>query len=249
MTHKKLNTTTSSRCPLCKNAEGGSHFYNDRYRDYYKCSHCHLIHVPPSQFLSPAAERAEYDKHQNSPHDGGYRKFLSRLFTPLNSRLESSSHGLDFGSGPGPTLSLMFEEAGHRTSLFDPFYAPEKQVFNSQYDFITASEVVEHLHDPAKELALLWSILKPDGWLGIMTKLALDQDSFSTWHYKNDPTHVCFFSGKTMDWLAGKWQAELSMIGKDVLLFQKPSSHSRLNEQLSHTIHRPQEKGNIIINE
>lgn len=213
---------SSLHCPLCANTEGCNHFHSDRYRDYYKCSHCDLIHVPSSQHLSPEAERAEYDKHQNSPEDIDYRKFLSRLFTPLASRLGPASYGLDFGSGPGPTLSLMFEEAGHQMNLFDPFYAPEKQVFTSQYDFITASEVVEHINDPATELALLWSILKPGGWLGIMTKLALDQDAFSRWHYKNDLTHICFFSSKTMEWLAKQWQAKLVKIGKDVLLFQKP---------------------------
>jgi 2-polyprenyl-3-methyl-5-hydroxy-6-metoxy-1,4-benzoquinol methylase len=116
----------------------------------------------------------------------------------------------------------MFEEAGHKMSLFDPFYAPDKGVLTKQYDFITASEVVEHLHDPARDLTLLWSLLKPGGCLGIMTKLALDKAAFSKWHYKNDFTHVCFFSKKTMEWLAEMWKAELFFIGDDVILFQKP---------------------------
>jgi SAM-dependent methyltransferase len=209
------------RCPLCAATVENSHFHRDQHRDYYRCPHCHLIHVPPSQFLSLEAERTEYDKHQNLPDDVGYRKFLSRLFTPLDNRLRPSSYGLDFGSGPGPTLSLMFEEAGHKVALFDPFYAPQKHVLRRQYDFITASEVVEHFHTPATELALLWSILKPGGWLGIMTKLALDQAAFSRWHYKNDLTHVCFYSTKTMDWLARQWQAEILQVDKDVFLFQK----------------------------
>jgi len=183
--------------------------------------------VPPSQFLSPEAERAEYDKHRNSPDDAGYRQFLSRLFTPLNARLSPASHGLDFGSGPGPTLSVMFEESGHRMSLFDPFFAPDKQTLTVQYDFITASEVFEHLHDPATEIARLWSILKPGGWLGIMTKLALDRAAFSRWHYKSDPTHVCFFSEETMAWMAVQWQAELQQFGKDVLLFHKSGISSQ----------------------
>ncbi|MGO3214946.1 MAG: hypothetical protein ACTIJ4_02465 [Halomonas sp.] len=38
---------------------------------------------PPEQHLSAAAAKAEYDKHQNSPHDTGCRRFLGRLFTPL----------------------------------------------------------------------------------------------------------------------------------------------------------------------
>lgn len=210
------------RCPLCADLLETDCFYRDRHRDYYRCSHCHLVFVLPSQFLSPEVERAEYDRHQNLPDDMRYREFLNRLFTPLNNRLRPASHGLDFGSGPGPTLSLMFEEAGHRVSLFDPFYAPQQHTLTRQYDFITASEVVEHFQAPAAEFALLWSILKPGGWLGIMTKLALDRVAFSRWHYKNDLTHVCFFSSKTMDWLASQWNVEVLQIGKDVFLFQKP---------------------------
>lgn len=210
------------RCPLCASTGGSSHFHSDQQRDYYRCPHCQLIHVPPSQFLTRKMEQAEYDKHQNSPDDLGYRKFLSRLFTPLHTRLKPASHGLDFGCGPGPTLSLMFKEAGHRMSLYDPIYAPDTLTLKGPYDLITASEVVEHLHDPATELDRLWSILKPGGWLGIMTKLALDKDAFSRWHYKNDPTHVCFFSDQTMVWLAEQWQTKVLLIGNDVLLFQKP---------------------------
>ena len=213
--------TTRVSCPLCVVAGGSAHFYSDRHRQYYRCPQCNLVHVPPFFFLSRKEERAEYDKHQNSPDDTGYRTFLSRLFVPLKSKLKPASHGLDFGCGSGPTLSVMFEEAGHRMSLFDPFYAPNKDALSGQYDFITATEVVEHLHDPAADLARLWTLLKPGGWLGIMTKLALDRAAFSRWHYKNDPTHVCFFSRATMDWLANQWQAELWQIGKDVLLFKK----------------------------
>ena len=45
-----------------------------------------------------------------------YRKFLSRMFKPMMERIEPDSYGLDFGSGPGPTLNLMFEEEGHTVS-------------------------------------------------------------------------------------------------------------------------------------
>lgn len=209
-------------CPLCRTAGGSRLFHRDTVRTYYRCTLCHLTHIPPSQRLSAEAEREEYDKHQNSPDDVRYREFLGRLFGPVNERLRPESNGLDFGSGPGPTLSLLFEEAGHGISLYDPFYAPDIQSLQLRYDFITASEVVEHLHDPAAALALLWSLLLPGGWLGIMTKLALDEAAFSTWHYKNDPTHVCFFSAATMRWLAGKWRTELVSSGDDVFLFRKP---------------------------
>ena len=178
--------------------------------------------MPPHQFLSAQAEKAEYDRHQNSPEDAGYRRFLGRLFEPLASRLEPESRGLDFGSGPGPTLSVMFEEAGYRMAIYDPFYAPDRSVLDERYDFVTASEVVEHLHRPRRVLDRLWSLLRPGGILGIMTKRVLDRDAFSRWHYKNDPTHVCFFSLETFEWLAEHWQAELTVCGADVVLLRRP---------------------------
>ena len=171
--------------------------------------------------MSPKEEKSKYDLHENSSEDPGYRRFLTRLFDPLSHRLAPNSCGLDFGSGPGPTLSVMFEEAGHSMEIYDPFFAPETTVLQRQYDFIVASEVVEHLHYPRRELNRLWSCLKPNGLLGIMTKRGIDQEAFSRWHYKNDQTHVCFFSTETFQWLADHWRSILTFPGRDVVLFTK----------------------------
>ena len=206
-------------CPLCLRKHG-TLFHRD-VREFYRCPSCFLVFVPPGAFLSRPEERAEYDKHQNSPEDQGYRRFLGRLFEPLSQRLPPGSRGLDFGSGPGPTLSLMFAEAGHHQAIYDPFYAPDPAPLSRRYDFITASEVVEHLHRPRRELDHLWSLLHPGGWLGLMTKRVLDPQAFARWHYKADPTHVCFFSVETFRWLAELWGAELWVVGKDVVLLRK----------------------------
>jgi SAM-dependent methyltransferase len=206
-------------CPLCESGEGEA-FYSDD-RDYYCCPNCRLVYVEPDQFLSAQAEKAHYDLHENSPDDPRYRRFLSRLFVPMSERLTPHSSGLDFGSGPGPTLSVMFAEAGHTMQLFDPFYAPDTTVFDRQFDFITASEVVEHLHHPRRELDRLWTCLKPGGHLGLMTKLVIDRQAFAGWHYKDDPTHVCFYSQQTCEWLAEHWQAQLTVADKDAVMFAK----------------------------
>ena len=170
-------------------------------------------------------EKAAYDHHQNSPTDPEYRRFLSRLFLPLNKCLAPGSHGLDFGSGPGPTLSIMLEEVGHTVTLYDHFYAKNPIVLQQPYDFVTATEVVEHLHDPATILPMLWNLLRVGGHLGFMTKLVRDHPAFTTWHYKNDLTHVCFFSRETFTWLANQWRAELEFSQNDVILFSKSSHH------------------------
>ena len=218
MTAEPVNRT----CPLCEASEGIP-FYQD-IREYFRCPGCSLIFVLPHQFLSPEVEKATYDDHENSAEDPRYRRFLGRLFTPLSQRLAPGSDGLDFGSGPGPTLSVMFEEAGHSMEIYDPFYAPEITPLQQQYDFITASEVVEHLHHPRRELDRLWSCLKPSGSLGIMTKRVTDQNAFSKWHYKDDRTHVSFFSIETFRWLANYWHAKLTVPEKDVVLFAKAAS-------------------------
>jgi 2-polyprenyl-3-methyl-5-hydroxy-6-metoxy-1,4-benzoquinol methylase len=106
-------------------------------------------------------------------------------------------------------------------TLFDHFYEPVPVGLEQQYDFITATEVVEHLHDPKKELERLWACLKQGGWLGIMTNTVVDQDAFTQWYYKNDLTHVCFFSRTTFAWLALQWHAEVVFADSDVVLFYK----------------------------
>lgn len=207
-------------CRLCETPAGNA-FLNDRRRDYFQCPACRLIFVSPGQFLSPEHEKAEYDLHENLPDDPGYRRFLGRLFQPMQQRIPAGSRGLDFGSGPGPALSLMFEEVGHEMEIYDKFYARNPRVLDKQYDFITATEVVEHLHQPSQTLDQLWGCLKPVGWFGIMTKLSTGKEAFAKWHYKNDLTHVCFYSRTTFLYLATRWRADVEFIDNDVILFKK----------------------------
>ncbi len=204
-------------CPLCQKGETAL-FLREPARDFYACKTCGLIFVPPQFFLDPAGEKKRYDLHQNSSADKGYRDFLNRLRQPMCARVPKGSQGLDFGSGPGPTLSVMFREAGYAMDVFDLYYAADDDMLLRQYDFITATEVVEHLREPAVELDRLWDALRPGGWLGIMTGLAPAAEAFAAWHYKNDPTHILFFSRRTFEWLARRWRAVLEVEGDTVFL-------------------------------
>jgi hypothetical protein len=213
------------RCPLCRSG-GALDYCSDGHRDFLQCPACSLVFVDPHQRLDAQAERAEYDKHQNAPTDAGYRRFLGRLFEPLRERLPPAQQGLDFGCGPGPTLSVMLREAGHECAEYDPFYAPDHQVFTRDFDFITATEVVEHLHFPGEELNRLWGLLRPGGMMGLMTKRVIDREAFGAWHYKNDPTHVCFFSRETFEWVANHLGAHLEILGQDVVFLSKAGAPS-----------------------
>lgn len=212
----------SPPCPLCT-WPNSRVFFKDTKRAYRQCHRCRLVFVPSLHWLSAAKEKAIYDLHENDSDDPGYRRFLSRLSVPLLQKLavQPGQQGLDFGCGPGPTLSKLMAEHGHQVELYDPYYANDPSVFAKSYDFITATEVVEHLSEPARQWATLFSLLKQGGWLGIMTKLITDQRAFSGWHYIRDLSHICFYSRPTFRYLAERFDAQLFFVEDDVMLLRK----------------------------
>jgi hypothetical protein len=214
-------------CPLCLSTKTLLH-HTDNSREYHKCSICDFIFVPNAFHLCEAEEKNRYDQHQNNPNDINYRRFLSQVSKPLLERLSEHSYGLDFGCGPGPTLSIMLEEQGCKVDLFDKFFAQNNEVFSRKYDFITATEVLEHLSQPAFELNRLYNMLNSGGVLGIMTEMLSDNASFVDWYYKNDPTHIGFFNRTSLQRLARTWCAEVEILSSRVVLITKTPALVRL---------------------
>lgn len=206
-------------CPVCRSIDT-RHFERIDQRSYWRCERCQVTYLDPAQHPELAQEKAEYDRHENDPKDPGYRRFLSRLARPLMARLKPGSSGLDYGCGPGPALAQMLEEAGFAMSLHDPIYAPDEKVLGRQYDFITCTEVVEHFHRPADEFKRLFSLLKPGGWLGLMTRFQTDDARFAGWHYRRDPTHVVFYRPATFHWLAEEYGATAETMPPDTVLMK-----------------------------
>ncbi len=222
MSYLENTSSEDTACPLCC-CRNLSLYHRDPHRHYEQCALCALVSVPQCYHLPRDDERAQYDLHTNSPDDQGYRQFLSRAAGPLNERIAPRSRGLDFGSGPGPTLPVMLEEYGHSVSLYDTHYYADVRVLQDRYDFITATEVVEHLASPGEELERLWGLLLPQGWLAVMTKLVISQARFRHWHYRLDPTHISFFSRETWAFLAARWGSCAEYFDNDVILLQKPA--------------------------
>jgi len=226
--HPIMNDTPfpSSPCPLCGHAPIRA-FHRDRFRAYLRCPVCGLIFVPPEDRLPPEEEKARYDLHQNHPDDLGYRDFLNQLARPLLARLGPPPlDGLDYGSGPGPTLSVMLKEHGHRMALYDIFYAVYPEAMARTYDFVTCTETFEHFHNPREEWNRLVGLVRPGGWLAIMTLLIDDPESFPDLHYIADLTHVSFFSCQTFRFLTARDGLPVEFIGNNVILIQKPEGKS-----------------------
>jgi hypothetical protein len=207
-------------CPLC-HCTAHTLYCEHETGEYRLCGECSLVFVLPEARLDEAQEKERYDLHTNSPDDANYRKFLSKVLEPVCERVPKGSFGLDFGSGPGPTLSKMFEENGYEMRIYDHFYAIDEEALKLNYDFITSTEVVEHLYKPSAVIEKLMGMLKPNGLLALLTQPYPTQEEFSKWYYKNDPTHVCFYSPATMKWLAKKYLARLETVGKDIFIFIK----------------------------
>lgn len=210
----------ATACPLCGAATHA--LCEDRARRYFECLCCGLVSADPASHLSPQDERAIYDLHQNDPADARYRAFLSRLAVPLAARLRPGMRGLDFGCGPGPVLSMLLREAGMAMADYDPFYAPDAALLETQYDFVTCTEVVEHFRDPLAGWTRLAGLVRPGGWLGVMTQLAPDlPQNFLRWRYRDDRTHVSFHRLATLRWLAARFGFALEQVESQAFLLRR----------------------------
>lgn len=227
-TATKPSAALARACPVCRDCSAQP-FLSVSNLDYWRCGVCAATFLDAQHHLTAGEECARYELHENDPNDAGYRKFLSKLVEPLMSRLEPGSCGLDFGCGPSfgdagdaPAVAAMLREAGHSVSLFDPNFCPDRAALDRTYDFITATEVVEHMYSPADEFDKLDGMLKPGGLLAVMTSFQSDDAGFGNWHYRRDPTHVVFFREETLRFVAERrgWTCEIPV--KDVALMRKP---------------------------
>lgn len=208
-------------CPVC-GATSVAPLMETEGRSYWYCRACAARFLDPAQHPIAAEEHAHYLNHRNDPGDPRYRAFLSKLATPLMARLAPGSFGLDFGCGPGPALAAMLREAGHEVALYDPFFATDPAPLRHSYEFVTCTETAEHFHHPCREFARLRGLVRPAGWLGVMTCFQTDDARFARWHYRKDPTHVVFYREETFRHLAHRWGWDCVVPAKDVVLLRRP---------------------------
>jgi 2-polyprenyl-3-methyl-5-hydroxy-6-metoxy-1,4-benzoquinol methylase len=129
---------------------------------------------------------------------------------------------LDFGCGDGPVISHLLEGLGYRVRKWDPFFFPDQTVFERKYDFIILSEVMEHFHDPEMEFKKLFSMLNPGGMILCLTEIYSQDIDFASWRYKDDETHVFFYTLETLNYIAGSFGASDLKIDGRLIIFHIP---------------------------
>lgn len=195
-------------------------------RSYFHCAECDLIFMNPAERLSPQEEKARYDNHENQG-SAGHLAFLEPLVKDIDDYFKSAGlvrsqlSTLDFGCGPKPSLSVLFDMKGYKTFNFDLFYHPDQDQLRRTYHLVTSTEVWEHLHNPRQEIEKLLRLLKPGGLLGVMTSAHRGEAAFHDWYYRRDLTHVVFFSEKTMEWIARSFKLQVLKSKSPYWIFQK----------------------------
>jgi 2-polyprenyl-3-methyl-5-hydroxy-6-metoxy-1,4-benzoquinol methylase len=116
----------------------------------------------------------------------------------------------------------MLAEKSYVTDNYDIFYYTNQTPLQRIHDVITSTEVWEHFYHPHEEIEQLTKLLKPGGLLVVMTSAHQDLGHFQDWYYRRDPTHVIFFSEKTMRWVAKNFKLELVKAQSPYWIFQKP---------------------------
>jgi len=197
-----------NNCILCNNSSVFPLEFIKTYkklgnRSYFRCPECDLIFVPKACHLSHKDEEARYNLHHNTISNEGYVNNFNEIISLFSQYCPDLNSVLDYGCGPGHVLAELLKRNGFECDLFDPIFFP---VFPARsYDLVISTEVFEHFREVKDELERVISLIRPGGFLAIMTSLHDPISNFEEWWYHSDPTHICFFSMKTFDWISGKY--------------------------------------------
>lgn len=206
------------RCPLCSHSV--EPFRKARKREYWHCPGCGSVMMDPRDYVTPREEKSRYETHNNDVEDPRYQNFVAPLVRQVLAGHSPAEAGLDFGSGTGPVITKLLRERGYHIRTFDPFFDNNTSLLREKYDYIACCEVAEHFHNPREEFEMLRGLLKPGGKLYLMTRLYDPHIDFASWDYKNDETHVFFYSHRAMEWIADKMEfSDVAFLNDQLITF------------------------------
>lgn len=203
-------------CRLC--GENAIFFHQDTQR-YFRCPICNAIFTCNDDLPDTASEKERYELH-TTEIDEGYKKFVAPITCNVKNDFTSDAKGLDFGCGTSRIISRVLAEEGYDVANYDPYFCDDTKLLEQKYDFITSCEVIEHFYNPAKEFAKLRDMLTCNGKLYLMTDIYDDSIDFTSWYYKNDPTHVFLYTKETFEWIRQHFGFETLYIEKRLVVLQ-----------------------------
>ncbi|APG59071.1 class I SAM-dependent methyltransferase [Christiangramia salexigens] len=206
-------------CSLCNGAT--KHFHHNGERGFVHCLNCKAILLSKEFYLSHQAEKFRYQLHNNDINDEGYINFVNPIIERIKKDHSMDANGLDFGCGTGPVIASELGKYGYHIELYDPFFRPNVKLLDKDYEIIICCEVMEHFHEPFREFQLLNELLRPGGKLYCKTQLWRPNLDFGSWHYKNDKTHVFFYSKESLQWIQKMLNFTSIEICRDYMVFTR----------------------------
>ncbi len=191
---------------------------------YHKCSTCSYIFLDEEFYIDEVSEKKHYDNHHNNLESLGYVKMFEDLIeefiAPDASKIKTA---FDFGCGEGEVLPTLLERSDISCDRYDLFYFPKKVYEDKKYDLILSTEVFEHLREPLDLFKNLLSHLNKNGYLLLMTAFhPVEDEKFLKWFYIKDVTHIGFFSIRTFEYIAKKFNLKIIKHNdKNTIIFKK----------------------------
>jgi hypothetical protein len=207
------------KCILC--AGSTKEFWKSKNREFVECTNCGGIQLLPEFYVSENIEKKRYLSHNNDVEDPRYQNFVSPITSRIIKDFSPAEKGLDYGCGTGPVATTELQKEGYTIALYDPYFHPNTEVLNAKYDFIICCEVMEHFYEPKREFSELAVRLHPGGKLYCKTSLYSEEIDFDKWYYKNDPTHVFFYTEKSLEWIKDNLGFSALEIYPKVIVFDK----------------------------
>jgi hypothetical protein len=226
-------------CAVCSSATEafGTGVVLGKYdAEFRRCPSCGLIAAPDPTWLPEAYESAIYDG------DSGLLRRCRRLsiVTAAVIRSEGLTSGrfLDWAGGYGTLTRMMRDKGfdfytvdGYAKNLLAPGFDGDE---TSDYDLITAFEVMEHLVDPVAELA---AVAQRAPRLLFSTQLQPDTPPpVGEWFYYalDSGQHVALHTERSLELLAERLGFQLTSNGDDFHLFHRTTLRRATKLLLSH---------------
>ena len=193
---------------------------------YFICSTCGAYVKDSEFYVSENQEIKHYEKHNNDVADVRYQNFTSPITNAVSDHHTKEQLGLDYGCGTGPVIAKQLQKKDFQVKLYDPYFYPDLDYLNHQYDYIFSCEVFEHFYHPKQEIEKLLQILKSTGRLYIMTHWYDSSVDFTNWYYRKDPTHVFIYTRETLDFIADKYQLQIEKMTNRLIVLSLGISNS-----------------------
>jgi 2-polyprenyl-3-methyl-5-hydroxy-6-metoxy-1,4-benzoquinol methylase len=236
----------NSQPALCKICGSPSSFFGEtdvlkRYRvQYFRCEACGFIQTETPYWLEEA-----YSSAIACQDVGIMQRNLSNCeltSAVLNLLFPNISRAIDYGGGHGIFVRLM------RDKGFD-FYWSDLHATNdyargfeckegSNYDFLTAFEVLEHLVDPVAGLSKLMSL--SDNVFVSTCLVPEPAPGLSEWWYYVPSTgqHISFYTAESLRHLAARFGRNLLSVGPYHLFTKSPQRSHLYRAAISSRIAR-----------